>query len=102
MNASQLRQRGHARTNYEPHEIAQAYREAEDLEEEGEVRELLKSIDGGRFYEFLDSAHNVLARSDLKRRREFVDNYSDHLIRWIKAFGEVEDLSTFPDIEVGE
>lgn len=92
--------RARVRTAYLPQEFREAYENAESLEEQGEIRELLRSIDDGRFYEMLDAAHRVLARSDGKRRSEFVENYSDHLILWIKAFGEVEDLNTFERIEV--
>lgn len=100
MNVQEMRRRGNARTNYDPEEFIEAFESAESLKERDELREVLGRIDGGRFYEFLDSAHNVLAHSDLKRRDAFVENYSDHLILWIKAFGAAEDLTTFPNVEV--
>lgn len=91
------------RTNFEPEEFVEAIdeaREAGDVDREAEIRELFRRLDSGRFYEFLDAAHNVLARSDGARRETFVENYSDHLIRWLKAFGAVEDLSRFERIDV--
>lgn len=96
----ELQKRGHSRTNFTPEEIADAYRNAENAHERGEVRELLRSIDDGRFYEMLDASHNVLARSDLKRREHFVENHNEHLIKWIQVFGLVEDLNRFQDINV--
>lgn len=97
---AELARRPAIRTEYEPEELIEAYRNADDDHGRGEVRELLRSLDDGRFYEMLDATHNVLARSDLTRRDEFVENYSDHLIRWVKAFGEIEDLNTFPEIDI--
>lgn len=93
------------RTNFEPDEFIQAIADARldnDVEREGEIRETFRSLDSGRFYDFLDEAHNVLSRSDGKRTDAFGENYSDHLIRWIEAFGAVEDLSRFPRLEATE
>jgi hypothetical protein len=88
------------RTNFDPQEFIDAYEQADSDERRGEIRLLLRRLDSGRFHEFLDEAHKVLSKSDLERRRSFKEQYSDHLLLWIKAFGTVEDLNTFPEIEV--
>lgn len=96
-----LTNRGHVRTNYEPAEFINEMANARlngDTEREGEIRETFRNLDSGRFYAMLDEAHNVLAKSDLKRREAFVENHSDHLLKWIEAFGAVEDLNRFPDL----
>lgn len=93
--------RGHTRTNYEPEEFVDAIDAANldgNMDRVAEIRETFRNLDGGRFYDMLDEAHNVLAKSDLERRETFVENYSPHLIRWIRAFGAVEDLDRFPDL----
>lgn len=96
----ELGERSRIRTNYEPEEFINAYENAESLEERDQILEVFRSIDDGRFAKMLNECHNVLAHSDLDRREAFVENHSDHLIKWIKAFGTVENLNTFPRIEV--
>jgi len=93
-----ITKRGHARTNYEPYEFVEAMSKAETLEREAEIRRTFRNLDDGRFYDFLDEAHNVLAKSHLTRRDHFTDHYSPRLIEWIRAFGHVEELNTFPDL----
>jgi len=84
------------RDNYEPDGFIEAYRTADTLEERDNIRELLKSIDDGRFYEFLDEAHNLLAQSDRKRQDHWADHVGEWLTQWVRAFGVVEDLNDCP------
>ena len=93
-----LRRRPHARDQYEPAEFIEAYCHADSESERSEIREIFRQIDGGRFYEMLDEAHNVLARSDLKRREHWKENVGVWMTQWVIAFGYVEDLNTFPDL----
>lgn len=95
---SDVQSRSRVRTAHDPETFIRLYEAAPDAHKQGEVREVFRELDQGRFYDFLDEAHNVLAKSDLDRRHHFEANHSDHLILWIKAFGTVEDLNTFPRI----
>jgi hypothetical protein len=86
------------RTAYDPQDFldaAEEARRAEGWERFGELRERLRYIDGGRFHEMLGATHTVLAHSDSERREAFAENYSDHLLTWVRAYGLVEDLNSF-------
>lgn len=98
--SNDITERPAIRTKYAPREFIAAMQSADSPEREAAIREQFRKLDSGRFYDFLDEAHNVLAKSDLDRREHFTAQYSEHLILWIKAFGHVEHLSTFPRIDV--
>lgn len=93
-----LQSRSKVRTAFEPEEFIEAYTNANNRQERKIVRGVFRSLDQGRFYDFLEQAHKVVAHSDLDRRESFEENYSDHLIEWIRAYGYVEDLAKFPEM----
>lgn len=86
------------RTAYGPEEWIEAFENAESEERRGKLRLHFRRLDSGRFYEMLDSTHEVLAHSDTYRMSHFKDYYSDRLIKWVIAFGYAENLSKFPKL----
>jgi len=93
-----LRGRPRTRDEYEPAEFIEAYCHADSESERSEIRDIFRAIEDGRFAKMLNEAHNVLARSDLKRREHWKENVGVWLSQWVVAFGYVEDLNTFPDL----
>jgi len=86
------------RDNYDPAEFIEAYRTADSHEEREDIRGLLRQIEDGRFHEFLDEAHNLLAQSDRKRQDHWADHVGEWLTQWVRAFDVVEDLNDFPHL----
>jgi len=84
------------RDNYDPAEFIEAYRTADSHEEREDIRGLLRQIEDGRFHEFLDEAHNLLAQSDYARQDHWANHVGEWLTQWVRAFGVVEDLNDFP------
>lgn len=86
------------RDNYRPNIIREVYRQA-DLQDQGRLRaHFREEVEDGRFWEFLDEAHNLLAKSDSARRSHFKAHTSAWLREWIATFGMLEDLNTFPGV----
>jgi hypothetical protein len=89
---------GNRLSNYSHHDFIKAYNVAESNEERSQVREKLKRIDSGRWYDVLDEAHDHYARADLEGREHLQGLHSEAFLRWIGVFGLVEDLNTFSDV----
>lgn len=84
------------RDSYDAETVRQVYRSL-DYEGREKLRvHLRRSVEDGRFWDFLDSTHRLMARSDLKRREHFADSTSEWLLAWVATYGVVEDLNTFP------
>lgn len=90
-----MMRRGHSFTNFSPEEFREAYNEADTQQERAEVRETLRRIDDGRFYDSLEALHKQVAHYDTKRFDEFC-SHNEWLIEWVSVYGLCEDLSTFP------
>lgn len=84
--------------NHTASAFVEAYNQAESNEERGEIRDKLKKIDSGRWYDTLNEVYNHFARADLDGREQLVGFHSEALLRWIGVFGLVENLNTFEDV----
>lgn len=84
--------------NHDPAMFAELYAAAETNGERTEIRNKLKRLDSGRLYEFLEKAHIHIANGDLESRTYYAEIYGEELLRWVGAYGMVEDLNTFPKI----
>ena len=63
-------------------------------EELGDLREALKRIDDGRWYDALDELHNVFGHYDLKGRRRFSEAHPE-MMKWITVWGMCEDMARY-------
>lgn len=84
--------------NTSPEAFEEAWRDAESHEEQADVREALKRMDGGRWYDVLDNAHLHLAHTDSNSRAATEAVHGDDFLAWVGIFGLVEDLNTFSDV----
>lgn len=83
--------------NHDPQDFISAWNNAESEEERSAVRQRLKLIDSGRWYDVLDDAHKHFAHADLGARRHLEGMYGQTFRSWIGVFGLVEDLNTFEE-----
>lgn len=85
---------GHSADAYDPDAIREAYAAADDIETREALRRLVMDMDGGRRGEALEAMHNMVAHYDGTRREWFATN-NPEMMRWIAAYGAVQDLARF-------
>lgn len=83
--------------NHHPEPFISAYRNADSEEVRGALRQKLKRIDSGRWYDLLEDAHIHLAHADLDARDHLDGLYTESFRQWVAAYGMVEDLNTFSE-----
>lgn len=84
--------------NHTAADFVEAYNSAESHEERAAVREKLKKIDSGRWYDLLDEAHKHFGHTDHDARKHVSELHSHRFLVWVGVLGLVEDLNTFEDV----
>jgi hypothetical protein len=86
------------RDNYNPADVRMIYRTSGREPQERLRQHFREEVEGGRFWAFLEEAHNLIGRSDLKRLEHAEAHFCQWLLEWVATYGLLEDLSTFPRI----
>lgn len=73
------------------------YLSADTHDERVAVRNDLKMLEGGRFYEMLEAAHKMFCYDMNRPDREAFAEANRNLARWMGVYALVEDLNTFPE-----
>jgi hypothetical protein len=86
-------ERSHSYRNYNPDELEKLYRQA-DRDQEIEIRNILKQIEGGRFHDLLTQFHRQMSALDQDERKKMATR-NPGLTKWQKTYAVIEEVQMY-------